>query len=113
MHSVRWFRGPLNRSVVGRRGEWCNVLEDDGYWTSAASTTIGGPTTARARLDPVAADYWECGECVECSVQLFKPYAQLGTIRSGWVSIGVGGSAEQCSKWLPPWRTATAPVCSP
>ncbi|MEV0952323.1 acyl-CoA dehydrogenase family protein [Promicromonospora sp. NPDC050249] len=87
---------------------------------------------------PIADDYWERAEC---PVHLFKPYAQLGTIGSGWAetqgeetsavfrgwvgmetarvdssfctfigvsgglamtSIGVGGSAEQREKWLPP-----------
>lgn len=87
---------------------------------------------------PIADDYWERAEC---PVHLFKPYAQLGTIGSGWAetqgeetsavfrgwigmetarvdssfctfigvsgglamtSIGVGGSAEQRQKWLPP-----------
>lgn len=87
---------------------------------------------------PIADDYWERAEC---PVHLFKPYAQLGTIGSGWAetqgeetsavfrgwvgmetarvdssfctfigvsgglamtSIGVGGSAEQRAKWLPP-----------
>ena len=87
---------------------------------------------------PIADDYWERAEC---PVHLFKPYAQLGTIGSGWAetqgeetsavfrgwigmetarvdssfctfigvsgglamtSIGVGGSAEQRGKWLPP-----------
>ncbi|WP_423464835.1 acyl-CoA dehydrogenase family protein [Promicromonospora sp. MS192] len=87
---------------------------------------------------PIADDYWERAEC---PVHLFKPYAQLGTIGSGWAetqgeetsavfrgwvgmetarvdssfctfigvsgglamtSIGVGGSAEQRRKWLPP-----------
>ncbi|MFE7505705.1 acyl-CoA dehydrogenase family protein [Promicromonospora sp. NPDC057488] len=87
---------------------------------------------------PIADDYWERAEC---PVHLFKPYAQLGTIGSGWAetqgeetsavfrgwvgmetarvdssfctfigvsgglamtSIGVGGSAEQRERWLPP-----------
>jgi glutaryl-CoA dehydrogenase len=87
---------------------------------------------------PIVDDYWERAEC---PVHLFKPYAQLGTIGSGWAetqgeetsavfrgwvgmetarvdssfctfigvsgglamtSIGVGGSAEQRAKWLPP-----------
>ncbi|MDR7380845.1 acyl-CoA dehydrogenase family protein [Promicromonospora iranensis] len=87
---------------------------------------------------PIADDYWERAEC---PVHLFKPYAQLGTIGSGWAetqaeetsavfrgwigmetarvdssfctfigvsgglamtSIGVGGTAEQRAKWLPP-----------
>lgn len=87
---------------------------------------------------PIADDYWERAEC---PVHLFKPYAQLGTIGSGWAetqgeetsavfrgwvgmetarvdssfctfigvsgglamtSIGVGGSAEQRARWLPP-----------
>lgn len=87
---------------------------------------------------PIADDYWERAEC---PVHLFKPYAQLGTIGSGWAetqgeetsavfrgwvgmetarvdssfctfigvsgglamtSIGIGGSAEQRARWLPP-----------
>ncbi|MGW2095221.1 acyl-CoA dehydrogenase family protein [Promicromonospora sukumoe] len=87
---------------------------------------------------PIADDYWERAEC---PVHLFKPFAQLGTIGSGWAetqgeetsavfrgwvgmetarvdssfctfigvsgglamtSIGIGGSAEQREKWLPP-----------
>ncbi|WP_020013067.1 acyl-CoA dehydrogenase family protein [Promicromonospora sukumoe] len=87
---------------------------------------------------PIADDYWERAEC---PVHLFKPYAQLGAIGSGWAetqgeetsavfrgwvgmetarvdssfctfigvsgglamtSIGVGGSAEQRARWLPP-----------
>ncbi|MFD7311422.1 acyl-CoA dehydrogenase family protein [Promicromonospora sp. NPDC059942] len=87
---------------------------------------------------PIADDYWERAEC---PVHLFKPYAQLGTIGSGWAetqgeetsavfrgwvgmetarvdssfctfigvsgglamtSIGIGGSADQRARWLPP-----------